>query len=154
MHDAAFYANLWSTIKSGRIWSGRLTNRRKDGKLIHEDSTISPLITSTGKLTGYVALKRDVTETVNLENHLRQTQKMEAIGTLAGGIAHDFNNMLGAMMGYTELIKLKTTDRGIYPFLEQILKACNRSRDLVQQILTFSRQREQEKKTGGCHADC
>ncbi len=146
VHGPEFYGHLWNTIKSGKIWSGRITNRRKDGKLILEDATISPLLTSVDKLTGYVALKRDVTEAVRLEAQLRQGQKMEAIGTLAGGIAHDFNNILGAMMGYAELIKFKTTDAKIHPYLEQILKACDRSRDLVKQILTFSRQREQEKK--------
>ncbi|MEI7637008.1 MAG: PAS domain S-box protein [Syntrophus sp. (in: bacteria)] len=146
VHGPAFYEHLWNTIRAGNIWSGRITNRCKDGKLIQEDATISPLLTSAGKLTGYVALKRDVTEAVKLETHLRQAQKMEAIGTLAGGIAHDFNNILGAMMGYAELAKFKTVDVKIYPYLEQILKACDRSRDLVQQILTFSRRREQEKK--------
>jgi PAS domain S-box-containing protein len=146
VHESAFYEDLWNTIKGGNIWSGRITNRRKDGKLIQEDATISPLLTSGNKLTGYVALKRDVTEAVRLESHLRQSQKMEAIGTLAGGIAHDFNNILAAMMGYTELVKFTTTDAKIHPYLEQILKACARSRDLVQQILTFSRQREHEKK--------
>ena len=146
VHNPLFYEKLWHTIKDGRIWRGRFVNRCKDGKLILEDAIVSPLITSAGKLTGYVALKRDVTDTVKLENHLRQGQKMEAIGTLAGGIAHDFNNMLAAMMGFAEMIKMKTTDRAIGPYLEQILNACNRSRDLVKQILTFSRKGEQEKK--------
>jgi len=145
-HDAVFYEHLWRTIKNGEIWTGRITNRCKNGKLIQEDTTISPLTTSTGKLMGYVALKRDVTESMRMEAQLRQAQKMEAIGTLAGGIAHDFNNILGAMMGYAELAKFKTADKKIHPYLEQILKACDRSRDLVKQILTFSRQQEQEKR--------
>jgi len=146
LHSPAFYKTLWHTIKNGEIWRGRITNRCKDGKLIQEDSIISPLIASNGKITGYVTLKRDVTETVRLENHLRQAQKMEAIGTLAGGIAHDFNNILAAIIGFAEMTKLKTTDQAIAPYLEQILKACSRSRDLVKQILTFSRQQEKEKK--------
>ncbi len=146
VQNHSFYENLWKTLQSGVIWSGRMTNRRKDGKLIQADSTISPLLTSTGELTGYIALNRDITEAVKLETLLRQAQKMEAIGTLAGGIAHDFNNILSAMMGYAELARFKTTDPQIQPYLEQILKACDRSRDLVKQILTFSRRREQEMK--------
>ncbi len=146
VQDHSFYGNLWKTLKSGMIWSGRMTNRRKDGKLIQADSTISPLLTSAGVLTGYIALNRDITEAVKLETMLRQAQKMEAIGTLAGGIAHDFNNILSAMMGYAELARFRTTDPQIQPYLEQILKACDRSRDLVKQILTFSRRREQEMK--------
>jgi PAS/PAC sensor hybrid histidine kinase (EC 2.7.3.-) len=114
--------------------------------LIQEDATISPIVSSSGRITGFISLKRDITEEVKLESKLRQAQKMEAIGTLAGGIAHDFNNILGAMMGYTELARLKAADPQIHSYLDQVLKACNRSRDLVNQILTFSRQREQEKK--------
>jgi len=145
VHDSAFYEDLWDTIGGGKVWTGRFTNRRRDGSLYQEDATISPLVTSSGNLMGYVSLKRDVTEAVRLEAHLRQAQKMEAIGTLAGGIAHDFNNILSAMMGYAELAKFKTSDETIQPYMDQILKACNRSRDLVTQILTFSRQREKEK---------
>ncbi len=146
IHDRTFYEHLWTTIKEGNVWSGRITNRRKNGTLIQEEATISPLLTSSGKLTGYIALKRDITEAMKWEAQLRQAQKMEAIGTLAGGIAHDFNNILASLLGYTELAKFKTTDKAIHPFLDQILKACDRSKDLVKQILTFSRQREQEMK--------
>ncbi|PKN35059.1 MAG: hypothetical protein CVU61_05160 [Deltaproteobacteria bacterium HGW-Deltaproteobacteria-19] len=146
VHDRAFYERLWGTIKRGSIWTGRITNRHKKGMLIQEDATISPIVSSSGRITGFISLKRDITEEVKLESKLRQAQKMEAIGTLAGGIAHDFNNILGAMMGYTELARLKAADPQIHSYLDQVLKACNRSRDLVNQILTFSRQREQEKK--------
>ena len=146
VHDKTFYEQLWNTIKGGNIWKGRINNKRQDGKLIQEDGIISPLVNSQGELTGYVSLKRDITESVILEAQLRQAQKMEAIGTLAGGIAHDFNNMLGAMMGYVELARYRTADTAIQAYLEQVLTACNRARDLVAQILTFSRQREQEKK--------
>ena len=85
-------------------------------------------------------------ERLKLEERLKRTEKIEAIGTLAGGIAHDFNNILAAMMGYAEMIKFSTTDQKIGPYLQQILNACIRCRDLVTQILTFSRQRKQEKK--------
>ena len=146
VHDRAFYENLWNTIKGGGIWTGRITNRHRDGRLIQDDVTISPMVNAEGEHTGYVSVKRDVTDSVRLENQLRQAQKLEAIGTLAGGIAHDFNNMLGAMMGYVELAKYKTADVTILGYLDQVLKASNRAKDLVSQILTFSRQREKEKR--------
>ncbi len=146
-HEPAFYKHLWDTIKSSNVWTGRIINKRKDGKYIYEDTTISPLLSSANKLTGYVALKRDVTEAVKLEEQLRRAQKMEAIGTLAGGIAHDFNNILGAVVGYAGLAQFKTTDTAIHPYLEQIINACNRSRDLVKQILTISRRQEQGKRS-------
>ena len=90
---------------------------------------------------------RDITEYKQAEEQLRQSQKMEAIGTLAGGIAHDFNNILAAIMGYAELslYTLAETDP-LRKNLDQILKSSHRARDLVQQILAFSRKAEQERK--------
>ncbi|MFH1020965.1 MAG: ATP-binding protein, partial [Pseudomonadota bacterium] len=82
-----------------------------------------------------------------LEAQLRQAQKMEAIGTLAGGIAHDFNNILAAILGYTELAKQKMIPESEPDHcLAEVLKATYRAKDLVQQILAFSRKGEQEMK--------
>ena len=81
-----------------------------------------------------------------LESQLRQSQKMEAIGTLAGGIAHDFNNILGAITGYAELALLQCDDHeGVRADLKDILKSGFRAKDLVRQILTFSRQQEPQR---------
>ena len=82
-----------------------------------------------------------------LKARLSQAQKMEAIGTLAGGIAHDFNNILAAIIGYAELAILEVPDGSkVKQDLMEIFKAGNRAKDLVQQILTFSRQSDMEKK--------
>ena len=89
----------------------------------------------------------DITEQRRLEDQLRQAQKMEAIGTLAGGIAHDFNNILGAIMGYTELTLEDVADNEkAHRRLEKVLQSGLRARDLVSQILTFSRQTKKERK--------
>ncbi|MCF6188114.1 MAG: PAS domain S-box protein [Desulfobulbaceae bacterium] len=89
---------------------------------------------------------RDVTEKRILQEELRQRQKLEAIGTLAGGIAHDFNNILMAIMGYTELVQMKLgRESSVDSELEQIRTASVRAKDLVSQILTFSRKAEQAK---------
>ena len=93
----------------------------------------------------FKALKREEAEKRKLEVMLIQSQKMEAIGALAGGITHDFNNILAAILGYTELALLN--DRLVSPVrrnLEQIQKACQRARDLVNHILAFRRQSKQE----------
>jgi PAS domain S-box-containing protein len=111
------------------------------------DIFTTPLLDDQGQLIGTVHITRDITEKEELGKQLRQAQKLEAIGTLAGGIAHDFNNILGAVMGYTEL-----TLRGVpsesreYRFLLEAINATNRAKELVKQILTFTRQREQERK--------
>ncbi len=89
------------------------------------------------------AHKQAEQEKLKLESQLQQAQKMEAIGTLAGGIAHDFNNILGAILGYAEMAKDDSQPGStVASDLEQVLEAGNRAKDLVQQILSFSRQNE------------
>jgi PAS domain S-box-containing protein len=147
MHDGRYYSGIRKTLERGETWSGRLINRRKDGTLFEEEGTISPVRDESGKIINYVAVKRDVTQEVALEKQLRQAQKMEALGTLAGGIAHDFNNILAAILGYAELsMGSQSLDERLRNNLEQVIKAGKRARDLVQQILAFSRQSEQERK--------
>jgi PAS domain S-box-containing protein len=89
----------------------------------------------------------DITRQKNLETQLRQAHKMEAIGTLAGGIAHDFNNILGVIIGCTELALEKIAPgRDEISLLERVLRAARRARELVKQVLTFSRQDKSEIK--------
>jgi PAS domain S-box-containing protein len=91
--------------------------------------------------------KREEEERKKLEAQLLHSKKMEAMGTLAGGIAHDFNNILGAILGYTELsINELSEDSAVRANLEYVLSAANRAKDLVKQILAFSRKADQEKK--------
>lgn len=97
--------------------------------------------------TDISAVKSLEQERIQNETRMRQAQKMEAIGTLAGGIAHDFNNILSAILGYAELaLDDANCGRAAPAYIQQILRAGHRARDLVQQILTFSRQTETEAK--------
>lgn len=99
-----------------------------------------------GKTLYYEGTVQDITDRKLLESQLRQSHKMEAIGTLAGGIAHDFNNILAAIIGYTEMIKGRLKQVELHRYIEQVLKAGDRAKDLVGQILAFSRQAEREIK--------
>jgi PAS domain S-box-containing protein len=107
----------------------------------------SPVCGPDDKLLNIIYIARDVTELKALEGQLRQAQKMEAIGTLAGGIAHDFNNILTPILGYSEIISESLgADSPLSEPAQEVLKAGKRARDLVKQILTFSRQTEQERR--------
>ena len=100
-----------------------------------------------------LSITRDITERKRaeeerrmLEVRLQRAEKMEAIGTLAGGIAHDFNNILMAMIGFTELARIEEDREARHECLAQVMVACKRAKDLVNQILTFSRMQETEKQ--------
>jgi PAS domain S-box-containing protein len=99
-----------------------------------------------GKPNMLAGFSIDITERKKLEAQLRQAQKMEAIGTLAGGIAHDFNNILGVIVGNAQLLQMKDTALSGKNEIDQILNASMRAKQLVRQILAFSRQGEQEKR--------
>jgi PAS domain S-box-containing protein len=147
LHTPRFYREMWSTLIEEGVWKGRFVNHGKDGRVFEEESTIFCVRDDAGDVTHYAAVKRDVTLESELALQLRQTQKMEALGTLAGGIAHDFNNILSSIMGYTELALQETApDDRTHQHLTRVFAACRRAADLVAQILTFSRRRV-EKET-------
>ncbi len=125
-----------------------------DGSTHHMESIAVPLHYGPKGETVQLGITLDVTheiasqaEKIKLESQLRQAQKMESIGTLAGGIAHDFNNILAAVMGYTELAMLDADNPdSLRKDLDEILSGANRAKELVKQILTFSRKSDQQLK--------
>ncbi|MCP4714213.1 MAG: response regulator [Deltaproteobacteria bacterium] len=109
--------------------------------------TICKPVVEEGKTVKLTGTFQDITEHKKLEDNLRHSQKMESIGTLAGGVAHEFNNILGGIIGYAEIAKddLPAT-RPVDESLDNILELSNRARDIVKQILTFSRKDRRKKK--------
>jgi PAS domain S-box-containing protein len=140
-------------FNTGKPNSATHTHKDAQGEIVYIETKAYPHAKdSTGKVITAIETLVDVTEQHNLESQLRQAQKMEAIGTLAGGIAHDFNNILTPILGYSELVvdRLATTceEREL---VQEILKAGGRAKELVKQILTFSRQTEQERQPVQIH---
>ena len=129
---------------------GEFALRQKTGQPIYAEISTHPVNIKGEKFV--LGIARDITdrkkeekERKKLETQLQQAQKMEAIGTLAGGIAHDFNNILGAILGYAEIALHEVEkESGPYQYLREVLHAGRRAKDLVKQILTFSRQAEQK----------
>ena len=139
--------------RGGHPPSFELQIRTREGAMVTMEFAISPRYKS-GRLVGLLGIGRDVTERkqaseaqAGLEAQLRQAQKMEAVGSLAGGIAHDFNNILTAIIGNAQLAEMELPEH--HParaLLVQTLVASHRAKDLVQQILTFSRRQEQKRE--------
>jgi len=144
-HTDEFYLTLWKTIQAGSVWEGRLVNQRKNGEIYTEEASISPVRDRYGAISGYVGIKRDITEELAREEQFRQSQKMEAVGQLAGGIAHDFNNILQVILGFSELLllTLKENETSRQNVLE-IQKAARHAADLTRELLTFSRNQPAE----------
>ena len=107
----------------------------------------APFCDSEGNIVGAIESVRDITDRKRFESSLAQTQKLEAIGTLAGGIAHDFNNILAGIIGYAEITKRKLHQPELLPYMERILEASTRASNMVSQILAFSRKTDLEVKT-------
>lgn len=107
---------------------------------IHHEIRAIPKIDNNNNVIGIIHVVRDITERKKLEEQLRESQKMEAIGHLAGGIAHDFNNMLSAIRGSAYLLRKKLdSDAPIMTFVEQILEASDKATTLVRGLLAYSR---------------
>jgi PAS domain S-box-containing protein len=133
--------------KFGSVNKYEVKLKKKDGTPFVGSVSAVSVKDADGKIKYYDGVIENTTGKRELELQLQQAQKMEAIGTLAGGIAHDFNNILSAIIGYTELSLNDIEKESILcQNLQEVLRASGRAKDLVKQILTFSRQTAQELK--------
>lgn len=144
-HSAAFYQEIWDTLKNGGVWSGTFTNKKKDGTLFEEEATISPVRNSAGEVTNYVAVKRDTSERRKLEAQLLRAQRMESLGTLASGIAHDLNNVLQPVLMITHLLQDELADQESRRLMSMVEASAQRGADIIKQLLVFGRGVESDR---------
>lgn len=143
------YKTMWHAIDSLGKWQGEVWNRRKDGSDFPCRLRITTVRDDAGSVINFVGIFSDTSDVVaaekkqrDLELQLFQAQKMEALGQLTGGIAHDFNNILASILGYTDLardLKAPVDMNKLREYLQQVYSAGERARDLIAQMLTFSR---------------
>jgi two-component system, cell cycle sensor histidine kinase and response regulator CckA len=139
-HDNFFYRELWAKISAGEVWRGRFINKKKNGTFYSEDAVIAPVRNEKNVVTHYIAIKRDITRELELEDQNRQSQKIDSIGRLAGGVAHDFNNILTTILGNAELALMQLpTDAPLRSNLESIQEGAERGANLTRQLLAFAR---------------
>ena len=138
--QAGLAKEMHSRVIGGQTVQFEIEGQRKDGSKIVVEMRAVPII-YRGKPHA-LGMARDITERKALESRLRQAQRMEALGHLTGGVAHDFNNLLAAIMGYIVLAAEREgaeEDPKLGGYLEQALASSRQARDLIQQMLTFSR---------------
>ena len=146
----SFYHKLWRTIQAGNTWSGVFHNKRSNGDLYWDEAKISPIKNRHGEITHYLGIQADISEKKQIEQQLRRSQKMDALGKLTGGIAHDYNNMLNVILGYTELLEMVLSDESdakAIEFLKEIQHATYRGASLTKKLLAFSRQESAEPES-------
>ena len=132
-------------MREGSVRDLEISFRTKSGEM--RAAMDSAEVVDVGGQQCAIAIFRDVTERKSLENQLRQTQKMEAVGQLSGGIAHDFNNLLGVIMGYGEILELRLPPGDpLHKECAQIMKAAQSAASLTRQLLAFSRQQVLEPR--------
>jgi PAS domain S-box-containing protein len=151
--QAAETGRISRLIRAGKaVRDFETVRRRKDGSEVVVSLSVSPLRDSDGRPTGASAIARDISELSKgederrqLEDQLRQSHKMEAVGRLAGGVAHDFNNYLTAILGYSEILALELgPDHAARDRVEQIHQAGERAAALTRQLLALSRRQNLE----------
>jgi PAS domain S-box-containing protein len=137
--NAANHEKLWATVYSGQVWRGEVVSRRQDGQKRDVDMTLTPLRDERGEIAHFIAIQQDITERKQLEAQFLQSQRMEAIGTLAGGVAHDLNNILSPMLMVSGVLEDRLSDENDREILAMLQREARRGAEIIKQLLTFSR---------------
>lgn len=136
-------AGLQGALVGGEGWSATYRRERADGSVVHEFGRVAPISDKSGRVTHFVAIRRDITELVQLHQRMSQAQKLEAVSVLAAGIAHDFNNLMAIVHACTETVEeMVVSIPAAREPLRAIRDAVERAADMTRQLLMFSRQDE------------
>ncbi len=136
---SSFWDKMWATISSGKVWVGEVENRKKNGEPFYTQLLISPIIEKDGKVSGYFAIHRDLTEKRTLERQLIHTQKMESIGTLAAGIAHEVGNPLASISALVQVAQRSSKDPFVNEKLSLVKSQITRISKIIRDLVDFSR---------------
>lgn len=143
-HPKKFWAKMWATITSGKVWVGEIENRRRNGEPFLTHLLISPIIDLEGAIVGYFGVHRDITGERNLEKQLIHAQKIESIGLLAAGIAHEVGNPLTSISSLVQIIQRSTEDKFTHEKLELIKSQISRISRIIRDLVDFSRRSSYE----------
>ncbi len=138
-HSKKFWEKMWNTIKSGKVWSGEIENRKKNGDPFFTQLLISPILDNDGNVSGFFGIHRDLSEKRLLERQLIHTQKMESIGTLAAGIAHEVGNPLASISALVQVAQRSTEDQFVTEKLALVKSQITRISKIIRDLVDFSR---------------
>lgn len=142
----SFYKMMWRSIDATGEWQGEIWNKRKDGETYPESLRIKSVTDEGGKVKFYIGIFSDITEQRNRETLLRQSQKMEALGTMVGGVAHNFNNMLAGIMGKSFLARKKSNESEVIQYLQDIEGISQDAASMIKQLLSFAHTNSEQRK--------
>jgi two-component system, cell cycle sensor histidine kinase and response regulator CckA len=148
MEQVGSSEDFWTgLLQRAQHWSGRITKTKGDGAPYQVEMLLSPVLDSSGTLRYFVIIERDITQQLELENQIRQSQKIDMVGRLAGGVAHDFNNLLSVINGFCELSLMQVpADSDTHKNLQEIHTAGQKAATLTKQLLAFSRKQAVDPK--------
>ncbi|GBD86513.1 blue-light-activated protein [bacterium BMS3Abin03] len=146
-HPNKFWAKVWKTISSGKVWFGEIEDKRKNGEPFYSQLLISPIMDKDGKVTGYFGIHRDISDKRVLEKQLIHTQKMESIGTLAAGIAHEVGNPLASISALVQVVQRNTKEQFTDEKLGLIKSQVTRISKIIRDLVDFSRPSNYELKS-------
>lgn len=133
-----FYADLWDTILAGRVWSGRITNQRKDGSRYTAHMIISPVTQPGGPISAFVCTVRDLTQELELEERLQRSRQLETIGMIAGGVAHEVRNPLFAISSLCAALEKRAEEPELRrELLRQMKEKSDHLTTLMKDLLTL-----------------